>query len=496
MRRALFAGLAALVVVALVAPAAGAGGSGLTARQRVQKVWDDLRAKAVARSLHPGPGVSLPSPRPAAPTAWRKVRGVQQISADTTTPQPGSEPDTQAEPYIAMDPNDDQHIVAVMQQGRFPDGGSVGPGYATSLDGGRTWVTDQLNGVTTENGGPWDRASDPWVAFGPGGMVYVVLLVFDNTCPSGLDVIRSDDGGTTWNTPVHAQNDTSCAVFNDKESIAVDTNPSSPFFGRVYIAWDRLSSGQPIVFKYSDDQGQTWSSLINVQANGQVGTGANVLAQPNGNVTVIYINDLTGFEVSQTSTNGGVTWSPSVNIGLDEEGTPPDQRVNCGLPTFAVDPVTSNLYVAWCDTRLRSDGLNDILVWKSTNGATSWTGPVKANPDASGSGISHLDAGIAANNHFVHVFYQTRGNNGQGYSKFVGTSYVHSEDDGVTYVGEIAVGPKSDLTYAAQAGGLFLGDYLGITASGTTAHPVWCRSSKPEIVETYHQTTWSAVILH
>jgi hypothetical protein len=393
-----------------------------------------------------------------------------------------------------MDPNNDQHIVAVMQQGRFPDGGSVGPGYATSTDGGRTWVTDELNGVTTENGGPWDRASDPWVAFGPNGVVYAVLIAFDNTCPSGIDVIRSDDGGLTWNTPVHAQNDTSCAVFNDKESIAVDTNPSSPHFGRVYVAWDRLSSGQPIVLKYSDDLGQTWSNLINVQANGSSGIGANVLVQPNGNVTVVYVNLATGFEVSQTSADGGTTWGAAVNIGLDQETSPPDQRVNCGLPTFAVDPVTSFLYVAWCDTRFRSDGLNDILVWKSTNGASSWTGPVKANPDASGSGIDHLDMGIAANNHAVHVFYQTRQYNGS-FSKYVGTSYIHSENDGTSYSGELVIGPKADLKYAAQAGGLFLGDYLGITASATSAHPVWCRSSPPPIEETYHQTTWSAVIL-
>jgi hypothetical protein len=487
--------LAGLLALLLLAPAAGARGLNASARERSQHAWDALRAKAIARAQHPVAGVTLPgSLAPAVPSAWQRVRGGQQISQDNTTPRGLSEPDTQAEPFIAMDPNNDQHVVAVMQQGRFPDGGSVGPGYATSQDGGRTWVTDQLNGVTIENGGPWDRASDPWVAFGPNGVVYAQLLVFDETCPSGIDVIRSDDGGITWNTPVDAQNDTSCAVFNDKQAIAVDTNPSSPFFGRVYIAWDRLSVGAPIVAKYSDDQGQTWSSLITVSGS-HSGVGAFPLVQPNGNVTVVYVDSSTGFEVSQTSTNGGVTWGPIVNIGQDLEGSPPDQRVNCGLPTFAIDPVTSFMYVAWCDIRLRSDGLNDIIVWKSTNGGTSWTGPVKVNPDPSGSGISHLNAGIAAYDHVVHVFYYTRQKIGANYSNYVAQAYSHSEDDGVTYGGEISVGPRADLRWAAEAGGLFLGDYIAIAASGRAAHPVWCRSSRPPQTQPYHQTTWSAVIL-
>jgi len=303
-----------------------------------------------------------------------------------------------------MDRNDAGHIVAVVQQGRFPDGASVGPGYSTSQDGGRTWVTDEFPGVTIDRGGFWDRASDPWVAFGPDGAVYAVLLAFQElTCDSGIVVIRSDDGGLTWNAPVEAQHDTSCSVFNDKESIGVDVYPGSPHFGRVYVTWDRLSVGQPIQLKYSDDRGQTWSPLKGV--SGTVGgVGANVLAQPNGNVSVVYIYININMEVVQTSTNGGDTWGPIVNIATDQESSPPDQRVNCGIPSFAVDPVTSFMYVGWCDTRLRSDGLNDILIWKSTNGGTTWTGPVKVNADSSGSGLGHLNVGLAANGHVVHAF--------------------------------------------------------------------------------------------
>ena len=499
MKRASVAITSALVVLMLLISSATAGGKGDagSARQRWSQFWADRQAAAVWRGLHPKPALPLPKTHgvPAVPNAWTTLRGVRQISRDTSTPRGGSEPDTQAEPYIAMDPNNPRHVVAVFQQGRFPDGGSVGPGYATSKDGGRTWVTDEFPGVTTDRGGFWDRASDPWVAFGPDGAVYAVLIAFQEVaCDSGITVSRSDDGGITWNPPVEAQHDTSCAVFNDKESITVDTDPDSPHEGRVYITWDRVSAGQPIQLKYSDDRGQTWSSMKSVSGSVS-GVGANVLAQPNGNVSVVYIDLNNGFEVVQTSTNGGDTWGPIVNIGLDEASSPFDQRVNCDLPTFAVDSRTSFMYVGWCDARFRADGLNDILVWKSINGGSTWTGPVKVNADSSGSGQGHLNVGLAALNHVVHAFYLVRKNSGGVWSNFVVQRYSHSEDDGVTYSSEIPVGPKTDLTYAAQAGGKFLGDYIGIAAGLTTAHPVWCRASRPPQPETYHQTTWSAVII-
>jgi len=412
------------------------------------------------------------------------VRGVQEISHDLTTPQPGSEPDTQVEPMIAVDPNDPNKIVSVVQQGRFPDGGSVDPGYSTSADGGRTWTAGSFNHLTTFSGGPWDRASDPWVAFGPNHMAYAVTLSFDVGPASGISVIRSDDGGLTWHDPVTAEQDTSFP--NDKEAIAVDTFPSSPHFGRVYVVWDRPT----MVVIYSDDEGKTWTAPISM---GTSGIGAVPLVQPNGNLTVIYSS---GAIVAQTSTDGGQTWNAQRTIAVQQGSDPPDMRAGQGLPGAAVDPVTGYLYAAWGDSRLRSDGLLDALLWRSVDGGKTWHGPVKANPDTSGSGITHFTVAVGVANHVVHVVYRTRQNTGGSYGRQVGESDVHSNDDGATFGGQVRLGPYTDLKYAATAGGLFLGDYMGVAVSSTgAAHPVWCVASKPDQPETYHQTTWSGTVI-
>ena len=79
-------------------------------------------------------------------TAFR-ARAAHQISADPFAGLSGAEADTEVEPDIAVDPNDPDVVVAVFQQGRFDQsGGCVDPGFATSRDGGRTWITGSLPG--------------------------------------------------------------------------------------------------------------------------------------------------------------------------------------------------------------------------------------------------------------------------------------------------------------------------------------------------------------
>ncbi|MBA3552760.1 MAG: exo-alpha-sialidase [Actinobacteria bacterium] len=422
-----------------------------------------------------------------APSAFGRARGVQEISEQGVPPAPGSEPDTEVEPDIAVDPNDPNIVVAVVQQGRYPSGGgSVGPGFATSHDGGRRWVEGNLPGLTEATGGEFDRATDPAVAFGPDGSVYANTLPFnDGNCRNGIAVQRSDDGGLTWGDPVLAQDDLSCSFFNDKNWIAVDTFPGSPHFGRVYTAWYR--SG-PIVLRYSDDRGETWGPLRTVSSSG---TGAIPVVQPGGDLTVVY--DAFGAMRSVTSHDGGNTFDPAVTINTFQGHDPPDMRTGA-LPAAAIDRTTGVLYAVWQDGRFRSDGLNDTVISTSSNGGRSWSPLVRVNPDPGNSELDHFTPDVAALDGFVHVTYRTRDNEG-GPSKFVGERYIHSEDGGATFEGELVLGPPTNLDYAAEAGGKFLGDYMGVTTSGRAAHAVWNVASRPpQPGAEYHQTTWSAVI--
>jgi hypothetical protein len=286
-------------------------------------------------------------------------------------------------------------------------------------------------------------------------------------------------------------------VSNDKEWITVDTFPASPHFGRIYVVWSRITgNSEPLQIRHSDDRGRTWTSRVQLSGN-RSGVGALPLVQPNGDLTVVYtnLNGLPNRGVARTSRDGGRTFAAEVVIGDNLASSPPDLRVGEFLVTATVDPVTGDLHAGWADTRFRSDGLNDVLVWKSANGGTSWSGPVKVNRDGSGSGIDKFTPDVAAHGGVVHVTYRTRTREGDRYSNLVHTAYQISSDGGRSFGAPFRLGARTTLRWAAEASGRwFLGDYQGVAATARRAYAVWCRASRPPDDGAYHQTTWAAAV--
>jgi hypothetical protein len=137
------------------------------------------------------------SAAPAGPT----VLHLGQIAEQDIAPQPGSEPDTLVEPDVQVSPTNPDWAVAVAHDGRYPNGGAVDITYAWTHDGGKTWHHQPVQGITKAAGGTWDRASDPIVAWGPDGSVYISILPVSVDCPSGVIVVRSTNGGKTFGAP-------------------------------------------------------------------------------------------------------------------------------------------------------------------------------------------------------------------------------------------------------------------------------------------------------
>lgn len=100
----------------------------------------------------------------AAPSAPRAA--AQQISRSTVVPRDGAEADTEAEPSVAVDPTNPDVAVAALQQDRFGNGAALTIGDAWSRDGGHTWHSATLPGITHASGGTDARVSDPVVAIG------------------------------------------------------------------------------------------------------------------------------------------------------------------------------------------------------------------------------------------------------------------------------------------------------------------------------------------
>jgi hypothetical protein len=428
---------------------------------------------------------------------------------------PGSEPDTVVEPDVAVSPLDPDVAVAVAHDGRYPDAGAVAISYAWTHDGGRTWHHAPLPGLTRTTGGVWDRVSDPVPAFGPDGTAYVSTLLLSFGCASAVGVSRSTDGGRTFGAPVLAHRSDDCAYADDKNWLVVDNNRHSPHRGRLYQFWTPFFSdasgtetGSAQVVRWSDDRGMHWSATVNVSDTDGFTQGSQPMIQPDGTVIDEYVDfgDEAGEEgperpgsdarageeeedglllVARVSRDGGRTWSREYRIADDVSEGP--EGVRCCVPSATVDPVTGRLYATWASTTPEKVALST-----STDGR-HWSRPIQVNRDAR-EGLDHVNVDVSAYGGRVFVSYGTRDTTVAA-GRFLQQQLSTSVDGGRHFGREIAVGPLSDLRYAAVAGGIFLGDYIGSAATRDRLYLVWCRSSRPaDPAATFHQVVLGATL--
>src|SRR5262249_41531620 len=160
-------------------------------------------------------------------------------------------PDSEVEPYVAVNPANPMHLIGTVQQDRWNDGGANGLTNVVSTNGGASWSLAArqpqfsiCGGAGPGSPGFFNRATDPWVSFSADGAVaYSISDSFNANGPgfggaSAIIVSRSTDGGNHWQTPVTARLDVENTVLNDKESVTGD-----PFVANnAYAGWDRLQT--------------------------------------------------------------------------------------------------------------------------------------------------------------------------------------------------------------------------------------------------------------
>src|SRR6266700_5465566 len=131
--------------------------------------------------------------------------GIQllQLSSDPYT-NSGSQHQTEVEPSTF---SHGSTIVSAFQAGRFSDIGSSYIGWATSTDGGTTWQHGFLPGTTKLAGGPYDRITDPSVAYDAAHSTWMIATTVFQYISTGITapavlVSLSTDDGLSWSQPV------------------------------------------------------------------------------------------------------------------------------------------------------------------------------------------------------------------------------------------------------------------------------------------------------
>ena len=437
-----------------------------------------LFSGGVLPTLHPLP-VPTAAPPEGPEVAAGRVTRPRRVSRDLLPPGPVAQPETQTEPYLAINPEDFTNLLAGYKENHFENGGARALNYSVSFDGGKSWIEGILPKLTIVDGGPWEKASDPWVAYAPGDTAVFASLLFNETTPdNAIGVSISTDGGLTWDPPVEVFRSTD--DFNDKEAVTVDTFPTSPHLGNIYVGWDiNVNQGgqfvdQQLVVARSTNGGKSYRRPARIRKTG-TNIGAIPRVGPDGTVYAIWSggpgtqDQILSIYFSK-SENGGRTWSKPEPIALMLAVGVPDQRVGDILASFAVDPINGDLYVAWEDARWT--GVDHATLMYSRDGGKTWSEPKRVSDGPAGAASYTVSVAV---NHMGHVavsYYSQR--NDPTRSFFVDEYIRISKDGGLKFQKSRRASRRSfDVRFAAQSRGFFLGDYVGLAAADKRFHLLW-----------------------
>lgn len=278
---------------------------------------------------------------------------------------------------VAMDPTNSNHLYA---------GGASG-GLWESFTGGFSWVplTDDLPVL-----GVSDIVIDP---IDP-AVVYMATGDADHSDTYSVGVLKSTDGGDTWNETglnyevtdasrvsrviMHPEDNqtllaaTSGGIYKTTDAGGTWTNVRPPigFFHDMEVipgnpdVWLAAATGTGI-FR-SDNAGDDWTGVSNgLPGGGGFGRIALAISQSDpGVVYALYANTNSGFYGLYRSEDGGVNWSLRSNtpniLGWDINGNDSGGQAWYDL-TLKADPENPDVVYA--------GGVN---VWKSTDGGQNW----------------------------------------------------------------------------------------------------------------------------
>ncbi|HEY6876201.1 MAG TPA: sialidase family protein [Candidatus Dormibacteraeota bacterium] len=391
----------------------------------------------------------------------------------------------QSETSIAINPSNPSQIVGgsneifclPMRGYSSAQGGKSGSWHAVDLP---------LPPPLSTNG--QDFGSDPGVAWDTlGNVYYSYIVVFFNRFFSAIQgtemaVARSSDHGLTWTATYFNQN-SGTGKFNDKPMITVDTNPASPHFNTVYVAWDNASFNQGkssnndvVLVSSSSDHGVTFSAPVaaSPSGSGQAAViGADPFVTPDGSLFVAWTDAINPAIRVSESTDGGRSFGPAhliANTLATFQNLPPAQALRGALiyPACASDS-SARLYCSWTDAT--ASGAVGVFVSHSDDGV-NWS-PQERIDDAAvvNDQFNQWLAVDPSTQNVVLAWYDTRNDPTR-----VSTNYFFSEskDRGATFLAnlQVATQPTNETCCGADLGNQY-GDYEGIAALGGNAHPIW-----------------------
>ena len=248
----------------------------------------------------------------------------------------------------------------------------------------------------------------PVIAIDSAGNINVVW--YDKT-PGNYDIFysRSENNGGTWTQPVNLSNNAGNSY---------DPTISTDSAGNINLVWaDETPGNLEIFFTRSENNGGSWAQAKNISSNAGQSYGPDIVTDSAGNINVVWQDETPGnLEIFFTrSENNGGSWTQLVNLS--------NNAGNSTYPAIATDSA-GNINLVWAD---ETPGNNmDIFFTRSENNGSSWTQPVNLSNNAGNSYDPTISTDSAGNINVVwydytpgnlEIFYGRSINNGSSWTQ-------------------------------------------------------------------------------
>jgi len=202
--------------------------------------------------------------------------------------------------------------------------------------------------------------------------------------PASFELIRSEDAGDTWSSPIHIA-DAAPSLLLDPDTLEIlnkaNDTPGQPTYavgpeGELYGTWSQIDSATAsrILIVKSKNGGRTWTAPRPVKISNSQAFKPTIAVSEGGTIGVTYFdfrNDVAGDQALTTdvwfssSADGGRTWSETHVDGPFDYRPIPTSGANATKlgDTFGLVPTSGNGFGTVFPATLRdqTSGVTDIF---------------------------------------------------------------------------------------------------------------------------------------